>query len=108
MGQVARAFGVTLPAVTHIADRLEQKRFLVRTADPADRRVSILELTPGGVALVRDLETLQLTALDRVLVRISISDRRRAVRGMTALVEAATTTEETTSAGRPRPRGVDA
>ena len=27
MGDVAKAFGVTLPAVTHIVDRLEQKRF---------------------------------------------------------------------------------
>src|SRR5437773_861504 len=30
MGEVAKAFGVTLPAVTHIVDRLEQKEFLLR------------------------------------------------------------------------------
>src|SRR5213075_2174488 len=37
MGDVAKAFGVTLPAVTHIVDRLEQKEFVVRGDHPADR-----------------------------------------------------------------------
>src|SRR5688572_23489165 len=32
MGEVAKAFGVTLPAVTHIIDRLEQKGFATRGA----------------------------------------------------------------------------
>src|ERR687891_2610122 len=39
MGDVAKAFGVTLPAVTHIVDRLEQKAFLVRGDHPTDRPV---------------------------------------------------------------------
>ena len=30
MGDVAKAFGVTLPAVTHIVDRLEEKQFVLR------------------------------------------------------------------------------
>src|ERR671918_962197 len=51
MGDVAKAFGVTLPAVTHIVDRLEEKQFLTRADDPADRRVYILELTRAGRAL---------------------------------------------------------
>src|ERR1041384_1576256 len=36
MGDVAKAFGVTLPAVTHIVDRLEQKGFAARGAMPGD------------------------------------------------------------------------
>src|ERR671923_663833 len=42
MGDVAKAFGVTLPAITHIVDRLEEKQFMVRTDHPADRRVYLL------------------------------------------------------------------
>src|ERR671926_1950312 len=38
MGDVAKAFGVTLPAVTHIVDRLEQKGFAPRGTVPGDRR----------------------------------------------------------------------
>ena len=47
MGEVAKAFGVTLPAVTHIIDRLEHKRFVVRGDHPADRRVNVLDQRPG-------------------------------------------------------------
>ena len=90
MGDVAKAFGVTLPAVTHIIDRLEQKQFVTRGDDPADRRVHVLEPTPQGRALVQELHGLQMRSLERVLARMSADDRQRAVRGLEALVDAAT------------------
>src|SRR5512144_896026 len=55
MGDVAKAFGVTMPAVTHIVDRLEQKNLVVRGDHPGDRRVYLLEVTPQGRALVDEL-----------------------------------------------------
>src|SRR5712692_4622863 len=60
MGDVAKAFGVTLPAVTHIVDRLEEKHFMVRGDHPADRRVYVLELTRQGRSLVQELRGLQM------------------------------------------------
>ncbi len=90
MGDVAKAFAVTLPAVTHIIDRLEQKEFVVRGDDPADRRVYALELTAQGKALVRELHTMQTRGLEEVLARMSADDRHRALKGLEALVEAAT------------------
>src|SRR5437762_14184042 len=51
MGDVGKAFGDTLPAVTHIVDRLEVKAFLRRLDDPVDRRANELELTRLGRAL---------------------------------------------------------
>jgi DNA-binding MarR family transcriptional regulator len=89
MGEVAKAFGVTLPAITHIVDRLEEKRFMARAHHPADRRVYVLELTRAGQALVEELHGIQMRALDGVLTRMSAEDRERAVRGIEALVEAA-------------------
>jgi DNA-binding MarR family transcriptional regulator len=89
MGEVAKAFGVTLPAITHIVDRLEEKRFMTRAHHPADRRVYVLELTPAGQALVEELHGIQMHALDGVLSRMSAEDRERALRGIEALVEAA-------------------
>jgi DNA-binding MarR family transcriptional regulator len=89
MGEVAKAFGVTLPAVTHIVDRLEEKRFMSRAHHPADRRVYVLELTRAGQALVEELHSIQMLALDGVLTRMSPEDRERALRGIEALVEAA-------------------
>ena len=90
MGDVAKAFGVTLPAVTHIVDRLEQKQFLQRGDDPADRRVYILELTRQGKALVHELRTMQTRGVEAVLARMSADARAKVIKGLEALVEAAT------------------
>ena len=64
MGDVAKAFGVTLPAVTHIIDRLEQKQFVLRADHPGDRRVYVLELTRQGRALVEELHGLQMRGVE--------------------------------------------
>jgi DNA-binding MarR family transcriptional regulator len=89
MGDVAKAFGVTLPAVTHIVDRLEEKQFLTRADDPADRRVYVLELTRAGRALVQELHSLQMRGVEGVLRRMSGEDRQRVIKGLEALVDAA-------------------
>ena len=89
MGDVAKAFGVTLPAVTHIVDRLEEKQFLSRADDPGDRRVYILELTRTGRALVQELHGLQMRGVEGVLQRMSADDRQRVIKGLEALVDAA-------------------
>lgn len=89
MGEVAKAFGVTLPAVTHIIDRLEEKKFVVRGDHPADRRVYVLELTAPGKALVQELHTMQMRGVEDVLARMSAEDRARVIKGLEALVDAA-------------------
>lgn len=89
MGDVAKAFGVTLPAVTHIVDRLEEKGLAIRRDHPADRRVYVLDLTRAGKALVEELETIRLRGMMRVLARMSADDRRRVLTGLEALVDAA-------------------
>src|SRR5262245_5963325 len=89
MGDVAKAFGVTLPAVTHIVDRLEEKQFLIRGDHPGDRRVYVLDLTSRGKALVQELHTMQMRGVERVLARMSADDRQRVVLGLEALVDAA-------------------
>jgi len=89
MGDVAKAFGVTLPAVTHIVDKLEQKGFAARGAMPGDRRVAALELTAAGQTLARELHTTRTRAMEAILARVSPADRRRIVTGVEALVDAA-------------------
>jgi len=90
MGDVGKAFNVTLPAVTHIIDRLEEKQFVQRGDDPADRRVYVLELTRQGRALVQELRGLQMRGVEAVLARMSAGDRDRVIKGLEALVDAAT------------------
>jgi DNA-binding MarR family transcriptional regulator len=88
MGDVGKAFAVTLPAVTHLVDRLEQKGFVTRADDPADRRAYVLDVTRTGGALVDELHAMRLRSLESVLARMSAGDRTRVVRGLQALVDA--------------------
>src|SRR5438309_11945816 len=97
MGDVAKAFGVTLPAVTHIVDRLEQKEFLLRGDHPADRRIYVLDLTRAGKALVDELQAMRLRGMGGVLARMSVNDRRRVVVGLEALVDAASSESDGTA-----------
>jgi len=90
MVDVGKAFSVTLPAVTHIVDRLEEKAFLRRVDDLVDRRAYVLELTKSGRALVQELHTLQINGVEGVLRRMAADDRQRVIKGLEALVDAAT------------------
>src|SRR5213594_4576018 len=94
MGDVAKAFGVTLPAVTHIVDRLEEKGLVTRGDYPADRRVYVLDLTRAGKTLVEELEAICLRGMERVLARMSAADRRQVLTGLEALVDAAANVPE--------------
>ncbi len=106
MGDVAKAFGVTLPAVTHIVDRLEEKGLVTRGDHPADRRVYVLDLTRAGKGLVEELEAIRLRGMERVLARMSADDRRRVLIGLEALVDAADSApEEETRPARGRRTG---
>ena len=102
MGDVARAFGVTLAAVTQVVDRLEQKRFLIRGDDPEDRRVYILMPTREGKDLVAELRALQRDGLGRVLGKISARTRAGLIEGLEALVDAASGVAEPRSPGPAR------
>src|SRR5436853_7863187 len=64
MGDVTKAFGVTLPAVTHIVDRLEEKGLVTRADHPADRRVYMLDLTRSVKAVLEESEAIRLRGME--------------------------------------------
>lgn len=47
-GELATSEGVSPPSVTRSLNRLIELGFVSRTADPADRRAALIELTPSG------------------------------------------------------------
>lgn len=55
--ELAARLDVDASSVTYIADQLEDRRLLERQADPADRRVRLLRLTPEGEAVRQQLGT---------------------------------------------------
>jgi DNA-binding MarR family transcriptional regulator len=46
--ELAFRVGITQPAVTQLVNRLEQRGWVVRTVDPADRRAVLVDLSAKG------------------------------------------------------------
>ncbi len=49
---------VTRAAVTGLLDSLERRGFITRSVNPADRRSLVVEITPAGLAVVKEVRTL--------------------------------------------------
>lgn len=49
---------VTRATVTGVLDSLEQRKFVRRSANPADRRSLVVEITPKGLNVLQELRTI--------------------------------------------------
>ncbi len=59
-----------------VIERLDGKGWLQRARDPADRRQRLLDLTPNGRAVLRELHPLVDAVQQRLLAPLSASERR--------------------------------
>ncbi|MER5863184.1 MarR family transcriptional regulator [Kitasatospora sp. NPDC002040] len=75
MRGLAELLGCDASNVTGIVDRLEGRGLLRREADPADRRVKTVRLTPDGEAAVRRIRAEIVTGLPG-LAQLGAEDRR--------------------------------
>jgi DNA-binding MarR family transcriptional regulator len=74
---VAAALAITVGGASQSVDRLERRELCVRRPNPADRRSSIVELTPsgrellerGGAVFDRELDRLLVAPLDRAALQ---------------------------------------
>ncbi len=71
----AKELGVAGSSVTRLADRLHASGHLVRVADPSNRRIVALELTPQGRKLVQQATARRRRELSRVLDQIDPAQR---------------------------------
>ncbi|GAA2385134.1 MarR family transcriptional regulator [Catellatospora methionotrophica] len=67
--------GVTQPAMTQIVTRLERDALAARTADPADRRVVLVEITAGGRDLLRHRRDVRAERVAALLAQLDPADR---------------------------------
>ncbi|MEC2075810.1 MarR family winged helix-turn-helix transcriptional regulator [Metabacillus fastidiosus] len=51
---IARALGVTPPTLTHLSEKLVQKKLATRLVDEDDRRIIYLEITEKGIDIVKE------------------------------------------------------
>jgi DNA-binding MarR family transcriptional regulator len=78
--RLAAETGIGASSVTRLADKLEAGGYLVRGADPRNRSVVTLEVTPAGVELVARVVTRRHELLAAVLDQMTATERAQAAR----------------------------
>jgi DNA-binding MarR family transcriptional regulator len=90
IGEAAAHLSRAQSVISEIVSHLEQQGLLERESDPADRRRTLVWLTPAGhAALRRDREVLGHDLLARALGRVPPDQAEALIAGLHALVEAA-------------------
>jgi DNA-binding MarR family transcriptional regulator len=102
MSALSRELGVSLSALTQIADRLERAKLVKRTAAEDDRRVRCLQLTPRGTAMMRKRREKRLRQSVAILEQLSAPERELVRTAMETLVTACARVPCGVSDARPR------
>jgi DNA-binding MarR family transcriptional regulator len=90
IGEAAAHLNRAQSVVSEIVRHLEDQGLLERESDPADRRRTLVWLTPAGHrALRQDREVLGLDLLARALAHVPADQAEALIAGLQALVQAA-------------------
>ena len=71
MSAISRIMLVPGANITGIAKRLEKDGFIIKKSDPADDRVTLLEITPKGKRTLKNIENEKDECLERMLLDLS-------------------------------------
>lgn len=82
---LARAEGVSQPAMTQLVNRLEQDGLVARTADSADRRGVLVATSDRGAELVRTRRAQRAEVFTAALERLDAHDRSTITAALPAL-----------------------
>ena len=105
MSAVSRALGVSLSALTQIADRLERAGLVKRVAAENDRRVRCLQLTARGEKMTRRRREARVLRTLTVLEHLSVPQREAVRASLEVLVNACSTVQADRES---RPTGIQA
>jgi DNA-binding MarR family transcriptional regulator len=83
--EVATRERIQRPTATRLIGRLEEDGLVVRTADPADGRSTLISVTPAGHALLAELRTRKDAYLARRLSTLDAEDRAALARAAAIL-----------------------
>ena len=88
MSMLSREMGVSLSAMTQIADRLERSRLVKRVSEDSDRRVRCLQLTPHGEHLMHRRDEERLQSAQAVMEHLPPSARKEMLKNLDLLLQA--------------------
>lgn len=103
MNELSAALGVVPRTVTTIVDALEKERLVVRLADPADRRATLLEITQDGLSQLRRFRAMHDSAAAEVFDVLTAAERHQLVKLLGRLQAAGDADSGGSSPGRPEP-----
>jgi MarR family transcriptional regulator, organic hydroperoxide resistance regulator len=89
MLDLARHMGVTASTISLTADRLERGGYVRRERSKQDARRVDLRLTPAGVRIKRQQKVLEPSLIAAMLGKLDEKRRKKALRGLELLAEAA-------------------
>lgn len=85
VSDVAEHLGLTLPSTSKTIDGLVKRGLLQRTADPEDRRRSILQLSGDGSSTLESAQQAALDHMAQMLGEVSEADIKRVFQAMQLL-----------------------
>ncbi len=91
MSALSREMGISLSAVTQMADRLERAHLVERVAEGDDRRVKTLQLTAHGQEIMRTRNTRRVQRVQQVIAGLPGETRREIVDALQQLLAACST-----------------
>jgi DNA-binding MarR family transcriptional regulator len=94
MSALSRELGVSLSAMTQIADRLERAQLVKRVAQGNDRRVRRLRLTPRGQQMMRLHDEVRVRRMSTVLEQLTPDTRREVAAALQTMIHACLATKE--------------
>ena len=89
MSQLAERLDVSLPNVTGIVDRMEERGFVERGREPEDRRVVTVRATAGGHEAVEEIDQIRRHSMRTILARLTPAQQARALSTFTDMRAAA-------------------
>ena len=75
VSELGEALGIGLAAASTLADRMAQRRFIVRRPDPEDGRVVHIELSSRGRTLIEHLERGRTEHFGKLIARMTPAER---------------------------------
>jgi DNA-binding MarR family transcriptional regulator len=88
MSAISEELGISISAITQIADRLERAGFVERVTEPDDRRMKRLQLTPHGAEVMRSRREQRVRRVADALAQLPPAAREAVLAALQALVEA--------------------
>ena len=76
MTELSRILSIERSSLTSMVDRLERRDLVIRTANPADRRASHIELTSAGRALAHDAHNAVVDRIEALTADLPTTARR--------------------------------